>query len=55
MTTLQQTSDKVLKTIYSDNNTINTKEYTEFDALKELKSAIEFLLKERKNKFAYLG
>jgi len=54
MTTLQETANEVLKTIYNDSR-VNTKEYSEIEALKELKDAIEFLIKERENKFAHLS
>ena len=54
MTTLQETANEVLKTIYNDSR-VNTKEYSEIEALQELKDAIEFLIKERENKFAHLS
>jgi hypothetical protein len=54
MTTLQETANKVLKTIYNDSR-VNTKEYSEIEALEELKDAIKFLIKERENKFAHLS
>lgn len=54
MTTLTETAKDVLKTIYNDNR-INTKEYTELDALNELKNAIDFLIKKKEDKFSYLN
>jgi hypothetical protein len=54
MTTLQETAKEVLKTIYDDNR-INTKEYTELEALNELKSTIDFLIKKRENKFSCIN
>lgn len=48
MTTLKETAEKVLNTIHNDNR-VNTKEYTEIDALKELQNAIEYLLRKSNN------
>lgn len=44
MTNLKETADKILKAIYSDKR-IETKEYTELEALKEILNATEHLIK----------
>jgi len=51
--TLKETMNEVLSSIYSDNR-VNTKEYTDLEALEELKSAIECLIQKRVNKFSHI-
>lgn len=53
MTNLKETAERVLKTIYDDNRVV-TKEYTEIEALLELKSAVEYAISKRKIKFNHL-
>ena len=53
MTNLKETANDVLKTIYSDNRIV-TKEYTEIEALEELKNAIETAIAKRLKKFDHL-
>jgi predicted RNase H-like HicB family nuclease len=53
MTNLKETAEMVLNTIYSDNR-INTKEYSQLEALQELKNAIEIAISKQQNKFNHL-
>jgi hypothetical protein len=53
MTNLKETAERVLKTIYDDNRVV-TKEYTEIEALLELKLAVEYAISKRKIKFNHL-
>jgi inorganic pyrophosphatase len=54
MATLTETAETVLKVIYNDDR-INTKEYTELEALKEMQNVINMLIKKRENKFSHLN